>query len=153
MCVWEELLFISPKLDTVRRVRQRRFSHRRVLNSAGVCAYMSKLWGGGLGFGCPNRGWKSLNYSSRGWEDWSGLLWLWHWCLIGVVVSNLVFQLIIRQEVQGTSLHLNRASAWTTGGEAYGATAPAGDRQVCFSKDQFLGSICITEEGTTEKES
>lgn len=63
-------------------------------------------------------------------DDSSGLLWLWPGCLISIVVSNLVFQLIIGQEVQGTSLHLNWASARTTGGETYGATTPAGGGQI-----------------------
>lgn len=58
----------------------------------------------------------------------SRLLRLGRWCLIGIVVGDLVFQLIVGQEVQGSSLHLKLASAWATGGEADGAAAPAGGR-------------------------
>lgn len=50
------------------------------------------------------------------------------WCLIGVVVCDLVFQLVVRRQFQRRSLHLKLASAWVTGGEANGASTPAGGR-------------------------
>lgn len=39
------------------------------------------------------------------------LLWLGRWCLVGVVVGDLVLQLIVGHEVQGSSLYLQLASA------------------------------------------
>lgn len=56
------------------------------------------------------------------------LLRLRRWCLVGVVVGDLVLQLIVGHEVQGGSLHLKLASARASGGEADGAATPVGGR-------------------------
>lgn len=44
--------------------------------------------------------------------------------LVGVVVRDLVLQLVVGQQVQGGSLHLQLAAARAAGGEADGASAP-----------------------------
>lgn len=46
--------------------------------------------------------------------------------LVGVVVGDLVFQLVVRQEVQRGSLHLQGASAGAAGGEGDGPAASVG---------------------------
>lgn len=54
------------------------------------------------------------------------LFWRGRRCLVGIVVSRLVLQLVVRQQLQGGSLHLQLTAAWAAGGEADGASTSAG---------------------------
>lgn len=49
--------------------------------------------------------------------------------LVGVVVGDLVLQLVVGQQVKGGALHLQLAPARATGGEADGAATPAGTEE------------------------